>query len=68
MNLGESAARKAPNSGWVRETVDVITSVQKRFSVGKGWEDPMACGGSVAREPFDPSCGQKRDLRLTPPR
>ena len=54
MNLAESDARRASNSSWVLETVDVITSVHKRFSVGKGWEDLMACGEECGQRAFRP--------------
>lgn len=50
MNLAESDVRKAPEVAWVQEMVDAMTSVNKRFSVGKGWEELMA---------FGERCGQR---------
>ena len=38
LQLADGDARKGAGSGWVKETVDIITRVNKRFSHGKAYE------------------------------
>ncbi|KAF0310452.1 hypothetical protein FJT64_018549 [Amphibalanus amphitrite] len=54
MNLAESDVRKAAEMAWVQDVVDLMTAVSKRFSIGKGWEDLVACGEKRGQRPLRP--------------
>ena len=54
MNLAESDGRGAVQAAWVQETIEVMTSVTKRFSYGKGWEDLKACGDQSKQKALRP--------------
>ena len=54
MNLAEGDARKDVKGEWVRDTIDVVTAVNKRCLVGKGWEELMRCGEEVGGKALRP--------------
>ena len=68
MNLAEGDARKDVSGKWVRDAVDLVTSVNRRCSVGKGLEELLQHGeqsGKPALRPklwsetrFAPHAGQ----------
>ena len=54
LQLAESGARNEPGSAWVRETIDSITRISKRFRLGAGLEQLRAEAedrGVVMRSP-----------------
>ena len=54
MNLAEGDARKDSTGEWVRNTVEVITAVNKRCLIGKGLEVLMMCGEESGEQALRP--------------
>ena len=54
MNLGEGDARKDSCAAWVRDTVDMVTAVNRRCSVGKGLEELIRCGEESGKRALRP--------------
>lgn len=44
LNLADADARNDQQSPWIQETINEITTISRRFSTGKGWEDLQKCG------------------------
>ena len=64
MNLAEADARRDPSCEWVRDTLDVVTAVNKRCSIGKGLEDLIRCGEEAGTQALRPKAWS--DTRFAP--
>ena len=54
MNLAEADSRREKAGEWVRDTVEVMTAVNKRCLLGKGLEVLLTCGEDVGEQVLRP--------------